>query len=150
MGGPLPTVLGTLAAAIAIPAMLAVLWAVYVYWQGPGFYYTNEPFPVQPAAVEAGDAVTVTVGRCYSGSSILEYSVDLFLLSTESANRKPLVPVSSEVDPGCSTINEDISIPPNTTPGHYVMKGTAIITWAFGIAQIPWQSQPFEVIQPTP
>lgn len=161
------------ALSILIPALLVGI-LVAAFWPGktkvvaiPEPLTYTLPIPVlSPASAKPGEAVTILSNRCQTTGADLFVDVSIFLQSEDRRSLLPYIlktptasgqvgPVfSGVIPPGCVKTESKFTIPAETPPGHYRIKGS--ICWG-GIA-LPesrrkctsWESDVLEVLGEAP
>lgn len=133
---------------MTVTVLACMLWAIW--FEQPFLSYTNVPFPAPPS-VRAGQTVELVVARCNRSHRARSYLTTHAVRNVSSQHTALLPPVWVDVMPGCteavSRINE---VPANLLPGRYVMTGVALVPGIVVDHQVPWESQPFDVLPAAP
>lgn len=117
------------------------------YWELPGVFYQNLPFPVEVEQVMSGETVPLNVERCNRTSKVLSYLTTHTLVNLDTGAAELLPDVTLSIDPGCHRVSQRLNlIPRETTSGRYMLKGVALIPGLFEIHPIPWYSEQFIVV----
>lgn len=137
--------LGLLSVLIMSAAGLYV-WANH--FEQPYLYYQNLPFPAM-ASAKPGEAVPLSVERCNRTGITQSYNTTHALKPIKPQGSSIILPsVKVEIAPGCHrSISKINVIPPNTKPGVYSVSGIAEVRGMFRRHEVPWYSEPFEVIE---
>lgn len=112
-------------------------------------YYTNDPFPVV-SPVGAGDSLFVRLTRCNSSTHdiIVRVTRNLIRLDSNPQQTAVLPGAGTVLSPGCETIDSTlVTIPAETTPGKYEIRGLSSVTNRGVEFTVPWRTQAFEVVQ---
>ena len=134
---------------LAMIAAFACFLGYKILFAPPALSYTNVPFPVvDPKPVHRpGEAVLLEVARCNSASTPVVYIITRRIKNVHTGQEYLLPSTMLVFDPGCSKTTSSVHvIPMDTSPGHYVLMGTALVPRLIGTDVVQFASQPFEVV----
>ena len=142
---------GTLTWLRWIATFLALIVATMVFYayflEQPYLSYQNRPFPPSIEKVTAGEPVPLIVERCNSADHLKSYKTTHSIRSETTGITTMLPDVRVSIKPGChrsiSKVNE---VPKGTAPDIYTVYGIAIAEGSLRNFNVPWSSEPFEVI----
>lgn len=113
--------------------------------------YRNLPFPVLNAPVRAGDPLVMLISRCTTVSNERPYLVSRELLRVTDRVRLPLPPTRSMARNGCEVYQaQTAALPEDIEPGVYVYRGVATVPGWFRDHAVPWETEPFEIVEADP
>ncbi len=130
--------------------MFLISATLYIYAtriERPYLSYQNLPFPPLLERVRPGEIVPLSVERCSSAKVIKAYRTTHALRNVKTRELEIQTDVQVTIDPGCHRGVSKINlIPLGTKPGIYTAVGIATVEGAFTKHEVPWYSEPFEVI----
>jgi len=111
--------------------------------------YQNIPFPVLNSPVRAGEQLRIEVNRCNRAESPVSYTFTRSLVRVSDGAIFPLEGSGSTIDRGCATVTSLIhTVPVNTEPGEYYIKGVASVPTKWKTHLVPWRTEMFVVKAP--
>ncbi|MCW2763994.1 MAG: hypothetical protein JWR85_4195 [Marmoricola sp.] len=133
--------------ALAVMGLMGVGMTIYaLYWEGSYLYYQNLPFDVQ-VPVEAGRPVTMVIERCNKSKTEQVYVTTRGLKRMDDGFELILPAMTMTIAPGCHrSINKTIIVPRDIKPGTYHLFGMSVAKGMVVDHQIPWYSEPFDVV----
>lgn len=136
-------IMAALVALVLLPVVVSMLLP-------PPLAYANLPFPVLNSPVTAGTEVFLDVRRCTFWRSRLTYTVTHELHNETNGAHYLLPSTPITLDPGCSSSISTVNVvPTGVPPGIYTFSGTGRVSGWLRTFDIPWVTQPFEVVAPT-
>lgn len=109
--------------------------------------YRNLPFPVLNSPVHAGEPILMVVDRCLRDVDTPVYVIARELLDFDDNRRTTLNQTYNTVRLGCETVQAmSVPVPMDQTPGIYIYRGVAIVRGRWVTRDVPWQTEPFEII----
>lgn len=140
------SILVWLSAFMAAACGLLIFYAFYI--ELPYLAYQNRPFPPTVSHIVAGNPIPLTVERCSSSDAEKSYTTTHALRNETSGLTTLLPDVRVSIKPGCHRTTSKINVSPDgLSPGTYTVYGVAIIEGSFRKFNIPWNSEPFEIIE---
>lgn len=132
--------------ALIVFIVTLVVWSTF--FEEPYLYYQNLPFP-QMEVAHAGEPVALSVERCSKATKSKTYTTTHSLKNEVTGTSELLPDISLSIEPGCHRSLSRINFIPTKTPvGKYSVYGTAIVETFIGKKEVPWYSEPFEVLPP--
>ena len=132
---------------LALCLVCTWVWAKYI--DESWLYYQNRPFPLKLTQIYPGDVVPLEIERCNNSAEFRTYGTTHNLRDLKTGIITLLPDAKVEIEPGCHRGNSRFNIiPASQKTGTYTVFGRAIIGMRIGTREIPWESEPFEVLPP--
>lgn len=141
----MPTMLATFLVSIT---MLTMMTLIYLIWlEQPYLSYTNLPLPLLKDRIYAGEQLPLRVNRCNTSKQTQTYMVARSLHNLDvPSDVIALESTAVSVLPGCTS---DVTllhrIPVFVEPGHYQLRGVAMVPGLIRNFLVEWHSEPFTV-----
>lgn len=134
----------TVATLINLALLSSILW--FGFLEPPWLTLKNQPYPVATAHV--GGPILITLERCNSDDEEREYSVTRRLIRLDLEQPDIVLPAGISPAPaGCTKeISRRNSVPADTPPGRYLLRGTDTVRGTWRVVRIRWRSQPFDIL----
>lgn len=111
--------------------------------------YRNLPFPVLNAPIYPGETIIMRVSRCTRDVDVPTWLVTRELVNLDTGRRMVLPASTSMVRLGCEVYDaQSAELPDDLIPGRYIYRGAAMVRGRWVDADVAWQTEPFEVVQP--